>query len=393
MSKELRALFAALEGKKSEVRSLMGEDKIEEAEAAMDEVRSIEKKIEIQKALDEEERGNSTVEGEEITSEIREVEEEVEYRDIFMKALRNKRLSSEERDLLETKVEEVRAMSGATDEDGGLVIPKDIQTRINELSRSFDALEQYVTTEPVTTRSGSRVLEKNSDMVPFAEVDEMGEIPDTDNPKFTNLEYAIKDRSGILPLSRTLLKDSDQNILNYVVKWLGKKSKVTRNVLILNALNSLTKKAIEGLDDIKDVLDVQLDPAISPGSILMTNQDGFNHLNKMKDTDGKYILQPDPTQPTRKLFDGRPVIIVSNRFLKTVVDDASGAKKAPLIIGDLKEAIVLFKREEMELASTEVGGKAFTRNTLDVRAIQRDDVRVWDNEAAIYGELDLTPVV
>ena len=381
MSKELRELLAKLEGKKEEVRSLMGEDKVAEAEQMMEEVRSLQKKVDLQRSLDEsetEERNN----GREV--ETRNVEGEMEYRDVFMKALRNKSLSTEEREFLENDLEK-RAMSGLTGEDGGLVIPQDIQTKINELSRSFDALEQYVTVEPVRTRSGSRVLEKNSDMVPFVEITEMGEIPETDNPKFSNVEYATKDRAGILPLSRSLLKDSDQNILKYVTNWLGKISKVTRNVLILSVIEKLAKQAIKSLDDIKDVLNVKLDPAISPNAILLTNQDGFNYLDKLKDKDGKYILQPDPTQPNRKLFNGsNPVVVISNRFLKTKT------KKAPLIIGDLKEAIVLFKREDMELASTDVGGKAFTRNTLDLRAIQRDDVKLWDNEAAVYGEIDLS---
>ncbi|EJR41408.1 MULTISPECIES: phage major capsid protein [Bacillus] len=381
MSKELRELLAKLEGKKEEVRSLMGEDKVAEAEQMMEEVRSLQKKVDLQRSLDESEREERN-NGREV--ETRNVDGEMEYRDVFMKALRNKSLSAEEREFLENDLEK-RAMSGLTGEDGGLVIPQDIQTKINELSRSFDALEQYVTVEPVRTRSGSRVLEKNSDMVPFVEITEMGEIPETDNPKFSNVEYATKDRAGILPLSRSLLKDSDQNILKYVTNWLGKKSKVTRNVLILGVIEKLAKQAIKSLDDIKDVLNVKLDPAISPNAILLTNQDGFNYLDKLKDKDGKYILQPDPTQPNRKLFNGsNPVVVISNRFLKTKT------KKAPLIIGDLKEAIVLFKREDMELASTDVGGKAFTRNTLDLRAIQRDDVKLWDNEAAVYGEIDLS---
>ncbi|AJQ61216.1 phage capsid family protein [Bacillus thuringiensis serovar morrisoni str. 4AA1] len=381
MSKELRELLAKLEGKKEEVRSLMGEDKVAEAEQMMEEVRSLQKKVDLQRSLDESEREERN-NGREV--ETRNVDGEMEYRDVFMKALRNKSLSAEEREFLENDLEK-RAMSGLTGEDGGLVIPQDIQTKINELSRSFDALEQYVTVEPVRTRSGSRVLEKNSDMIPFVEITEMGEIPETDNPKFSNVEYATKDRAGILPLSRSLLKDSDQNILKYVTNWLGKKSKVTRNVLILGVIEKLAKQAIKSLDDIKDVLNVKLDPAISPNAILLTNQDGFNYLDKLKDKDGKYILQPDPTQPNRKLFNGsNPVVVISNRFLKTKT------KKAPLIIGDLKEAIVLFKREDMELASTDVGGKAFTRNTLDLRAIQRDDVKLWDNEAAVYGEIDLS---
>lgn len=387
MSKELRELLAKLEGKKEEVRSLMREDKVAEAEQMMEEVRSLQKKVDLQRSLDEseaEERNN----GREV--ETRNVDGEMEYRDVFMKALRNKPLNAEEREFLEDDLEK-RAMSGLTGEDGGLVIPQDIQTRINELARSFDALEQYVTVEPVRTRSGSRVLEKNSEMIPFVEITEMGEIPETDNPKFSNVQYAVKDRAGILPLSRSLLQDSDQNILKYVINWLGKKSKVTRNVLILNVIEKLTKQAIKSLDDIKDVLNVKLDPAISPNAILLTNQDGFNYLDKLKDKDGKYILQSDPTQKNKKLFAGtNPVVVVSNRFLKT---KGTTNKKAPLIIGDLKEAIVLFKREDMELASTDVGGKAFTRNTLDLRAIQRDDVQMWDKEAAVYGEIDLSAPV
>lgn len=386
LSKELRELLAKLENKKTEVRTFMGEDKMEEAEAAMEEVRSLEKKIELQRALDTQEAGE-TREGNEIETRGQGPGQEFEYRDVFLKALRNKPLNSEEREALDQIIES-RAMSGLNGEDGGLVIPQDIQTRINELSRSFDALEQYVTVEPVTTRSGSRVLEKNSEMVPFAEVDEMGNIPDTDNPKFSKVDYAVKDRAGILPLSRSLLQDSDQNILSYVEKWLGKKSKVTRNTLIINAIKTLTKKAIADFDDIKTVFNVDLDPAISANSIALTNQDGFNHLDQMKDSDGKYVLQPDPTQPSRKLLNGKPVVVVSNRFLKT--DTVNN--KAPLVLGDLKETVVLFKREEMELASTDVGGQAFARNTLDLRAIQRDDVKVWDSEAAVYGELDLTPI-
>lgn len=385
MTKELRELLVKLDAAKNEVRSLLGENKVDEAEKKMEEVRNLQRQIDIQRALDEQE-ANESRDGEPVT--VPAAEETIEYRDVFMKALRNKPLTPEEREVLD-KVMEERAMSGLTDEDGGLVIPKDIQTRINELARSFDALEQYVTVETVNTRSGSRVLEKNSDMTPFAEVDEMGNIPETDNPKFTRIEYTVKDRAGILPLSRTLLQDSDQNILRYVVNWLGKKSKVTRNVLILNVLKTLPKKAIADIDDIKTVINVDLDPAISSNAIILTNQDGFNYLDQLKDQEGRYILQPDPTQPKRKLFDGHiPVVVVSNRFLKTDTD----SNKAPIIIGDLKEAVVLFKREDMELASTDVGGDAFKRNTLDLRAIQRDDCKLWDDEAAVFGEIEITPV-
>lgn len=384
MSKELRELLAQLDAKKGEVRSLMSTD-VEAAEKAMGEVRSIQKQIELQKQLDEQTEGRS---GDPVTTPATAVTvDEGEYRSAFIKVLRNRPISTEERELLEVRAAEVRAMSGSTDEDGGLVIPKDVQTQINEYARAFDSLEQFVTVEPVTTRSGSRVLEKNADMVPFVEITELGNISETDNPKFETLTYAVKDYAGILPLSRSLLQDSDQAILRHVTKWMGKKSKITRNVLILNLLKTLVPKPIASIDDIKDVLNVDLDPAIAANAIILTNQDGFNYLDKLKDSDGKYILQPDPTNATRKLFQGnKPVAVVANRFLPT----ATG--KAPIFIGDLKEAIVLFKRENLELASTEVGGDAFKRNSLDVRGIQRDDLKLWDAEAVVYGQIVIATV-
>nr|WP_278429843.1 phage major capsid protein [Brevibacillus laterosporus] len=380
MNEKERELRQELANVLEEARSTTESGKLDEARKHADKAQELRKQIDLMEEL-----RNMKPPKTEPVQEARGEEDAIEYRDVFMKALRNKNLNSEERAILDNVMAEERAMSGLTEEDGGLVIPEDIQTQINELSRSFDALEEFVTVETVNTRSGSRVLEKNADMVPFAEVDEMGQIPDTDNPKFGKLNYAIKDRAGILPLSRSLLQDSDQNIIAYVAKWLGKKSKITRNILILEKLKTLTKKILKEVDHIKDVLNVDLDPAISSGAIVLTNQDGYNHLDKLKDNEGKYLLQPVPTQSTRKMLFGKMVVVVSNRFLPTT------AKKAPCIIGNLKEAIVLFKREQMELASTETGGDAFKRNTLDVRAIQRDDVQLWDDQAAVFGELDLTP--
>ena len=34
---------------------------------------------------------------------------------------------------------------------------------------------------------------------------------------------------------------------------------------------------------------MKLDPAIAVSSIVLTNQDGFNYMDKLKDKDGKYI--------------------------------------------------------------------------------------------------------
>ena len=166
--------------------------------------------------------------------------------------------------------------------DIGIIVPKTL-ARINELMRTLNDLSQYIRVERVNTLSGSRVLEKDEDMVPFAVVDEYGEIREIDNPKFTPVTYKLIKRAGFLPLTNELLKDTDQNILSYVTNWIAKKHVVTKNSLIIAVLNSLNKKGLTDIKAIKKVLNVDLDPAISLSSTIITNQDGFQWLDEQED--------------------------------------------------------------------------------------------------------------
>lgn len=78
-------------------------------------------------------------------------------------------------------------------------------------------------------------------MVPFSPVEELGNLPEIDQPRFTKVSYSIIDYGGIMTLSNSMLNDSDQAIMTYVAKWFAKKSVVTRNSLILAAIASLKK--------------------------------------------------------------------------------------------------------------------------------------------------------
>ncbi|EMI10374.1 phage major capsid protein [Anoxybacillus gonensis] len=400
MGKELREMLQKLEQMKAEVRSLLGEDKVEEAEKRMEDVRALQKKIEVQRQLEEEERGGLGLVGAHLASgEARAVtredaELENEYRQVFMKAIRRRPVSSDERSIIveyeKRAVMHTGGVVGQADGDSGLILPQDIQTKIYTLMRDFNDLSQYVNVQNVTALSGSRVLEKDEEMVPFQDVDEYGLIGETDNPKFVPISYSLKKRAGILPLTNELIADTDQNIEQYVTNWIGKKAVVTRNYHITNLLKTMPKQSLANFDNIKKVLNVLLDPAISANSIILTNQDGYHWLDEQKDANGRYLLQDDPTQPGRKLFKGRPVVVASNRFLKT---EGTSTSLAPIIIGDLTQLIVVFNRRFFELASTKEGGDAFLRDTTNLRTIMRDDYKFWDTGAAVFGQLDVTQTV
>lgn len=390
MTKELRALLQKLDTAKQEVRSLLAEDKTQEAKDKMDEVRSLQAKVELQRELEETEaRGLGGTElddkGNVPEKELRELEQE--YSGIVLRAIRRRRPTEEQRSVIQEYERRALLNEGGTNppiEDGdvGIVVPKDVQTRINTLMREYGDLAQYVNVQNVTTLSGSRVLEKDEDMTPLADVDEYGAIQETDNPKFTPISYKVKKRAGFLPLTNELLADNDANLWEYVTNWMAKKAAFTRSYHIIKLLKTLTPKALADLKAINKVLNVDLDPAISRTSILLTNQDGFDWLDNQVDGMGRPILQEDITQPGRKLFKGRPIEVQPNRLL------ASDGTNAPLAIGNMKQFEVLFNRRFFELASTKEGGDAWRRDTTEMRLIMRDDHVKWDDKAVILGQID-----
>jgi HK97 family phage major capsid protein len=386
MDEKERELRQKLAAKLEEARSLTNEGKLEGARTAADEAKQLRQQIDMLEELRLADKPGATIPA---PQEVRHDEsgENPAYRSAFLRSLRNKPLTPDEQRAIDEAMSETRAgMQGGVGEDGGLIVPDDVQTLIHTYKRQFVSLEQYITVEPVSTRSGSRVIEKNADITGFTEITELTDLVDLDNPKFKPLTFEIKDRGGILPISNSLLQDTDQNLMQYIAKWIAKKSTVTRNALILAKLNTLTKKAIADLDDIKTILNVDLDPSIEMNAMILTNQDGYNFLDQLKDVDGRPLLQPDPTQPSRKLIGGKPVVKVANRWLPST---GTTPKKAPIYIGDLKEFLVLFDRQQYSIASTNVGGKAFGRNTTDVRAIEREDVQIFDDEAVIACEITL----
>ncbi|WP_059442602.1 phage major capsid protein [Leuconostoc mesenteroides] len=278
----------------------------------------------------------------------------------------------------------VNQINSSTDSSGnaiGLTIPQDIQTAIHTLVRQFDALEQYVNVESVSTLSGSRVYEKWSDVTPLANLDaDDAAIGDNDDPKLAIVKYLIKRYAGISTVTNTLLNDTAENILAWLSSWIAKKVVVTRNKAIIAVMNAAPKKpTIAKFDDVKDMVSTAVDPAVATTSFFLTNVSGLAVLNKVKDAMGNYLLQPDPTQSDVKVIDGKQVKVVADRWLPDVLGSH------PLYFGDLKQAVTLFDRQQMSLLSTNVGAGAFEKDLTKIRVIDRFDVVATDTEAFVAG--------
>ncbi|WP_333603640.1 phage major capsid protein [Lactobacillus acetotolerans] len=292
---------------------------------------------------------------------------------------------SDFKDMVKGDPKILNLVTSSTDPAGnaiGLTIPQDIQTAIHALVRQYDSLQEYVNAESVGTQTGSRVYEKWSDITPLKNLDdEDATIGDNDDPKLTLVKYAIKRYAGITTATNSLINDTAENILTWLSNWIAKKVVATRNEAIISVMNAVPNKpTIATFDDVKDLNLIAVDPAIAATSIYMTNQSGFAALAKVKDAMGRYLLQPNPTQPDQKMIDGKAVVVVANKWLADPVKDTH-----PLYFGDLKQACTLFDREQMSLLTTSVGAGAFEKDQTKIRVIDRFDVQPTDTEAFVAG--------
>lgn len=382
MSKEMRELLSKINAKKAEIKALVAGGKIEDATSAKEELKDLQKSFDILVDLDDDDAQNAQQQAQQGTAQTAAGEKNglakqvKAFTNAIKAAWKKTDITTEDKGIL-------NAMSEGSDEDGGLTVPKDIKTKIKELRRSEDALETLVNVEHVTTNSGSRVIEREADQTPFDNVDEAAEFPNVSTPQFENVDYKIKKKGGILKVTQELLSDTAENIMNYLKKWIAKKAKATRNFMIIAKIKEICKGSevtVTGLDNLKDIFNVMLDPAIALGAVVVTNQSGFNFLDKLKDEKGNYILQKDPTQPTKRLLFGvYPVKVLSNKTLQNIDG------KAPIICGDLKEAITIFDRETLTIDISNLAAGMWERDQTGIKVRERLDIQTVDADAVVMG--------
>lgn len=404
MNKEMQKLLKQINDKKNEVKSLVNDGKLDKARAAKEELKALQDKFDL--LCDLEDDAHDGIEDAVNAGKAKQVggAAKADKKAIvksFVNIIKAGFLHREVDEADMTVYKNALKSDTTAGDDGemgiGVTIPEDIRTEIIELRRSDDNLEQYVNVEGVTTKTGTRNIEVDAESTPFDNVDEAADFPEMDEPHFEPIEYKIKKKGGILKMTAELLEDTAQNIMAYINKWIAKKTKATRNTMILKVLNEMTAGAelvVEDIDDLKNIFNEELDPAIAATSVVITNQSGFNYLDKLKDKDGNYILQKDPTQKTKGklLFGEYPIIKLSKKTLKSVaILDGDGETvkgyKHPVFCGDLKEAITLFDRNVLTIDMNDKGAGLWDKDMTGIKVRDRFDVQPVDKGAVVKGEI------
>lgn len=178
---------------------------------------------------------------------------------------------------------------------------------------------------------------------------------------------------------------TDNNLVAYIVGIFAKKAVLTENKMILKTLQS--NKTVKDLVDykaLKSSINVDLDPATYNSMVIATNQDGFNFLDSQLDTMGRPILQPNPANPTQKLFMGYPIEVFSNSMLATT------GGKAPIFYGSLTDGVKVVDNGALAFATSLDAG--FISNTTLARVIEFIDVVQADksDKCYCYGEFTIS---
>lgn len=375
MPKELRELLDQINAKKTEVKNFVAEEKIKEAKASKEELKSLQDKFDVLYDLYEEEKENNE---EAIKNKAKENNKENSIAEFANAARNGFRVNNK--------------MTIGSKPDGGYTVPEDILTSINTYRESKKSLKDLVTVEKVTTNKGSRTFKKRAQQTGFSKVGEGGKIGKGATPQFERLDYEIEKYAGYFPVTNELLADSDANITNTIIQWIGDESRVTANKLILNVIKTKAETKLEGLNGIKKALNVTLGSAFKATSKIITNDDGLQYLDTLKDGNGRYILQADPITPMSMwLCAGAtkvPVEVIPNS------DMPSTGNKAPFIIGDLKEGIVFWDRQLMSIKMSDIASigdlNAFEEDLTLFRAIEREVVTKKDEQAFVNGYIDIS---
>ncbi len=331
----------------NEMQNFINNGDVSNASKSKAEIDNIIVKIELQKFLDEQAENEMKNKANTEPELKKNVKEKANFIRAALKKFSGKMVTEAENSLLLPSTTNPNGANGEA-----YIMPQDICTQINELMREFKSMRSIIGSLSTSAMTGAFVVENIDGTVGLTEFSDGTAITASEDPKFTKASFSLKEYGALIDLSNTLIQMSDANLLSYISRYFAKKAVLTENTAIITALEkSKTKKVLDNWKALKSSINRDLDPAALNGTIIVTNQDGFDKLDQELDTNGRPILQPNPISPTERLFMGYPVVVFSNSQLKSTSATASKAGYAPIYYGNLQDAVKFISTGSYQFAT------------------------------------------
>lgn len=338
-----------------------------------EEVSAVEKNLEeIQKELDE-----KKAEKEQLEKEIEELENQV--KELNRKAPTNPSQEKrggqklEQRDAIAKYIRtgQTRDIVGlkTTDSGSGALIPTEV-LKPHFLEKTRNPLLDLVERVKVNSGSGKYPVIKKTDGV-MVSTDELKANPELGKPAISEIDYSIKTYRGYVPVSQEMIDDADYDIMSIVEDEVVNQGENTELSLVTAVLKKATQADAAGFDGIKDIYNKKL-KSIYKASIVVTKS-MFAALDKVKDKDGRYMLQTDVASPTGYSFGGKTIY---------KVDDAVFGNEGDMkfFIGDVTEFVKEFDRQQVYVkwVNNDIYGQL-------LGLFVRWDIKKVDEEAGFFG--------
>lgn len=227
-------------------------------------------------------------------------------------------------------------------------------------------LKQFTSIHQVKKASGKwPVLQRATEKM--VSVEELEKNPKLGKPQFTNVAWEIKTYRGAIPLSQESIDDADVDLVGIVAETIGQMKVNTTNDAIATVLKEFEAKTVKNLDEIKKLLNVELDPAYNVSFIV--SQSFYQTMDTLKDKNGRYLLQDSITSVSGKVFLGKPVFVLADEVLG----------KDTAFVGDFKRGVLFADRKDLGLrwADNEIYGQY-------LQAVLRFGVSKVDDKAGYY---------
>ena len=335
-----------------------------------EEVSAVEKNLEdIQKELDEKE-----AEKEQLEKEIEDLKNQVEELNRKAPTYPSKEhRGGQKLEQREAVLEFIRSRgqkrAGVKTTDVGAIIPKEVLEPQKTPERQ-NPLLNLIHVVKVTSGSGSYPVMKKSNRK-MTEVGELEENPELGKTKITEVDYKIKTYRGELPISREAIEDAQYDLIGILQEDIQDQDEQTKLAIVADVMKSAKVVNASGLDGIKDILNTKIS-SVYKKSLVVTDT-MFNALDKIKDKDGRYMMQSDITSPTGYSFSGKTIYPVEDTLL-----GQEGEMK--FFIGDVEYFLTLFDR--MELTVNWEDNHKFGKN---LASYLRFDIQKTDEDAGVFG--------
>lgn len=224
-------------------------------------------------------------------------------------------------------------------DDAGVTIPHDIKYIPEKEVNTVQDLSELVTKESVKGPSGEYPILKRAN-AKFNTVAELEKNPELAKPEFKSIEWKVQTYRGSIPISQEALDDSVANLTAIVSENINEQKVNTLNERIGTVLKSFNPATISNVDDLKEIINVKLDPGYDRQ--VVCTQSFYQKLDTLKDGNDRYLLQDSIINTAGNTVLGMNVTVIR--------DDLFGKNgDAKAFIGDLKRAVLFADRSDISV--------------------------------------------